>query len=629
MAETRHVDWVDAESNLDVYDAILFFPSNARLQKMLKMPLRFKDQALETAYVGHVKDVLLDWIQVMGFAGLWALQGLLGIYMIFVFNFEQPTIFDVEILCLWFLFTLIGCCRKRLAKCGERAVVFMALFLYTLACMSHPDTQAYLLSLVGQPHDDLAASSGDVHVTLSLLILVTMYQFHIRSTICWTVIPLAPTSYLICTLPMTESLSTSLGRHFAIAIGTLALNIVLFLGRCNTEILDRTEFVRIQQVGSSYVKEKVLRVTAERNVEPQMLGRSRLGDDLVSAPESHYSSLLFQPTGGDRQTQLKALIQTGMVEQWLLRPEQVACSFRESLGKGGFGQVFRGTCSGVEAAMKVLFAPSSQDGLGSVASELRILRKIRHANIVAFYGACILPHADQIILVEELVNGLKLSAVVGYKLPGAPQCQHLLSGACSGLAYLHTHQPPIVHSDLKPGNIMVERHLGAVRLIDFGLSRFHSSRLRGKTGTTRWQAPETLTAHVPDSSSDIYSFGCIAYYVKTGQIPYEGESGKRLELLRKALLEEGVDVPFIWPDPPVAMQDECKALCAMCVTIDPAQRARAADLLQCLAGWFPPDEPDHESPAERALREGIMLVTLPLEDQGSRAVDQAKRSWAL
>ncbi|KAE9408334.1 kinase-like protein, partial [Gymnopus androsaceus JB14] len=104
------------------------------------------------------------------------------------------------------------------------------------------------------------------------------------------------------------------------------------------------------------------------------------------------------------------------------------------------------------------------------------------------------------------------------------------------LEYLHSRNPPIVHGDLKGGNILVS-DLGQCRLADFGLAgmmsalqTLSSSTADGTRGSIRWMAPEFFTNSKPSTVTDMYALGCTIYeasnflYIMTGGPPFSGKS---------------------------------------------------------------------------------------------------------
>ncbi|KAG9018101.1 hypothetical protein FRB90_012290 [Tulasnella sp. 427] len=104
----------------------------------------------------------------------------------------------------------------------------------------------------------------------------------------------------------------------------------------------------------------------------------------------------------------------------------------------------------------------------------------------------------------------------------------LLSQLVDGLAYLHGLPTPIIHSNLKPSNILID-NAGSVKLVDVGVLNFLETssppdRLQGKLGNARWTAPEVLEGHARDKSSDVYSLGCVALLILNDQLPYGSES---------------------------------------------------------------------------------------------------------
>ncbi|KAG8937007.1 hypothetical protein FRC00_007293 [Tulasnella sp. 408] len=111
---------------------------------------------------------------------------------------------------------------------------------------------------------------------------------------------------------------------------------------------------------------------------------------------------------------------------------------------------------------------------------------------------------------------------------------HLVLQVASGVEYLHNLLPAIVHGDLKPDNIVVDKH-GIARIIDFGLSKAiedvtgpgtQSSSSRQGAGNVRWLAQELVTgvAQARSPSSDVYSFASVAFFIMTGELPFAHHS---------------------------------------------------------------------------------------------------------
>lgn len=103
----------------------------------------------------------------------------------------------------------------------------------------------------------------------------------------------------------------------------------------------------------------------------------------------------------------------------------------------------------------------------------------------------------------------------------------------TGVAYLHTLSPVVIHGDLKPDNIVVDKH-DVPRTIDFGLSKaleeesgsgFGSSSSHHGAGNSRWIAPEQVMegGSARSTNSDVYSFACVAFFIMTGEQPFGNE----------------------------------------------------------------------------------------------------------
>ncbi len=110
-----------------------------------------------------------------------------------------------------------------------------------------------------------------------------------------------------------------------------------------------------------------------------------------------------------------------------------------------------------------------------MANELRILRHVRHPNVVLFYGACLDVESGGLALVMELVLGECLDAFVDKLDRGGEatlSLHRVVLRLCRGLSYLHALNPVAIHGDLKPSSVMVGTHAIELRvkILDFGLS---------------------------------------------------------------------------------------------------------------------------------------------------------------
>eukprot|EP00931_Biecheleriopsis_adriatica_P002923 TRINITY_DN10410_c0_g1_i10.p1 TRINITY_DN10410_c0_g1~~TRINITY_DN10410_c0_g1_i10.p1 ORF type:complete len:637 (-),score=70.73 TRINITY_DN10410_c0_g1_i10:241-2151(-) len=630
---SRRSDAEEDDSILDCYAEIKFFPQNVRLQKFMQVPLRFKDHSLETSFLTEYHLSLRNMVEKVGLLGLIFTQILTVIYVAIYANVRDfgGTRRSLHFAAMWTFSTLLGLCRKQIGRMGEPAVLVLYVVFFTLAFAFSEYRQAVWW---GEPLD-IPLPSDSFSVLLACMMSVAAFMLDIRSRYCLAMVAAAPVIYLACTVSLPydpriqHNFEGLLDRKFTMAMSLGGLNVLLFAGRCNVETLRRVEFLRLYQLRRHLVQEKVMRVQAEHQAEEVSAKRAPTQEELSSltsnkCTESILSSAVFDPASGCVDLQLQAIAALAKREQWLIRPWQITCSFEETLGSGAQGQVFKGMYLNSPAAIKFTRQRKYEESLGAIATELRILRNIRHINIVSFYGACLLPQAREILLVEELVQGSTLSQTVMQSMADEQQCHHVLVGLCAGLAYLHSHHPPIVHADLKPDSIIVERPLYTTRIIDFGLSKYQRHRPTPRAGTLRWQAPETLKTHKATTGCDMYSTGLIAFYAIARRKPHEDVPREALKELLLTCLSEGVVRPLAWPEPPVVFQENCQAFCAKCLVFEPTERASAADLLKDIIGWPHPLSADDQY-AEEALMASMasskkFLKPTDFPDQGKQTL---------
>ena len=187
-------------------------------------------------------------------------------------------------------------------------------------------------------------------------------------------------------------------------------------------------------------------------------------------------------------------------------------------------------------ALKVL--PTNQaenpEALARFYREARAAAMLDHPNIADFYD---IHRANSIhFLVMEFIHGLDLDGLVQRIGPLSPgRAAEYIRQAASGLQ--HAHEAGLVHRDIKPGNLLVNR-TGTVKILDLGLVRISQSddgltkgqNFRYVLGTLDYQAPEqAVNSHDVDIRADIYSLGATLYFLLTGQPVFpEGTIAEKL-----------------------------------------------------------------------------------------------------
>jgi eukaryotic-like serine/threonine-protein kinase len=210
----------------------------------------------------------------------------------------------------------------------------------------------------------------------------------------------------------------------------------------------------------------------------------------------------------------------------------------ERLGSGGMGQVF--LCEHKlmrrRVAVKVLPTQKAADpsSLERFYREARAVAALDHPNIVRAYD---IDQDDNLhFLVMEYVDGASLQEMIRKTGPMDPtRACHYMYWSAIGLQ--HAHAQGLIHRDIKPGNILVDR-TGVVKILDLGLARFFNDDEDLLTkkydesvlGTADYLAPEqAVDSHTVDGRADIYSLGATFYFLLTGQPPFaEGTVAQKL-----------------------------------------------------------------------------------------------------
>jgi eukaryotic-like serine/threonine-protein kinase len=196
------------------------------------------------------------------------------------------------------------------------------------------------------------------------------------------------------------------------------------------------------------------------------------------------------------------------------------------LGQGGMGAVYRASDEHllIPVAVKENLFLTEEYGR-QFQREAHILAGLRHNNLPHVTDYFALEHQGQ-YLVMDFIEGEDLRQRME-RMGALPERETILIGICicDALTYLHTRRPPIVHRDIKPGNIKVTADGQAV-LVDFGLAKILQSGQATSTGaramTPGYSPPEQYGTARTDDRSDIYSLGATLYAALTGIIPEDG-----------------------------------------------------------------------------------------------------------
>ena len=265
----------------------------------------------------------------------------------------------------------------------------------------------------------------------------------------------------------------------------------------------------------------------------------------------------------------------------------------ERLGVGGMGQVF--LCEHKlmkrKVAVKVLPAAKSKDeaALQRFYREARAVAALNHPNIVHAYD---IDKFDGVhFLVMEYVDGSSLQDVIaryaGRKRHFDPvRAAHYVAQAAAGLQ--HAAALGLIHRDIKPGNLLLDRS-GIVKVLDLGLARFFDHRHDGLTerfddkcvlGTADYLAPEQVTNDKVDIRADIYGLGGTLYFLLTGSSPFP--DGTVAQKLVAAQTQKPKAVATFRPDVPAALVAVAERMMAK----NPADRYQTmGEVLDALAPW--------------------------------------------
>ncbi|XP_023638833.1 L-type lectin-domain containing receptor kinase V.7 isoform X2 [Capsella rubella] len=220
---------------------------------------------------------------------------------------------------------------------------------------------------------------------------------------------------------------------------------------------------------------------------------------------------------------------------------------KQLLGRGGFGQVYKGTLPGSNAEIAVKrTSHDSRQGMSEFLAEITTIGRLRHKNLVKLLGYC--RHKDNLYLVYDFMPNGSLEKYLNRSNTNENQERltweqrfKIIKDVATALLHLHQEWVQvIIHRDIKPANVLIDQDMNA-RLGDFGLAKLHDQGFDPQTsrvaGTFGYIAPEFLRTGRATTSTDVYAFGMVMLEVVCGRRLIERRAAENEEVLVDWILE--------------------------------------------------------------------------------------------
>lgn len=247
------------------------------------------------------------------------------------------------------------------------------------------------------------------------------------------------------------------------------------------------------------------------------------------------------------------------------------CRLEALIGRGGMGRVYRARHVALDRLVAVKLVDQSGNAAKSAAvlAEARAAAKLDDPHVVQVYEVGEDKGLPYIVL--QWVEGEGLDARVK-RMGGLAPAEALAIMRETMMGLRAAHAAGLVHCDVKPANILVDRR-GAVKLADFGIARQSGSTLSaGETvsGSFHFMAPEQALGSPPEPRADLYAAGSTWYYALTGQMLFPGPA---MDALMRHRDEAPPDVRRLRPE----VTEKNSALIRRLLAKDPAERPQSAD----------------------------------------------------
>jgi hypothetical protein len=267
--------------------------------------------------------------------------------------------------------------------------------------------------------------------------------------------------------------------------------------------------------------------------------------------------------------QLFPALQAALLGRYLLDHE---------LGRGGMGIVYLARDLALERPVAIKLLPPALARLpglrGRFLQEARTAARLSHPHIVPIHA--VEDHGEVVCFIMGYVPGETLAERVRAEGPlSTTTVSRIVQEVAWALAYAHQHG--VIHRDVKPENILLERGSGRALVTDFGIARVADqlpvTPAGDVMGTPRLVSPEQAAGEATDGRSDLYSLGVTAFFALTGRYPFEGDNAGQLLVQHLTL-----------PAPPVAslragVAPALAVAIDRCLAKDPSSRFASGEAL--------------------------------------------------
>ncbi|OWM81231.1 calcium/calmodulin-regulated receptor-like kinase 1 [Punica granatum] len=321
--------------------------------------------------------------------------------------------------------------------------------------------------------------------------------------------------------------------------------------------------------------------------------------------------------------------------------QKATCNFTTVIGQGAFGPVYKAQMStGEIVAVKVL-ATDSKQGEKEFQTEVMLLGRLHHRNLVNLVGYCAEKGQHMLIYVYMSKGSLASHLYSENKEPLNWDLRvYIALDVARGLEYLHDGAvPPVIHRDIKSSNILLDNSMRA-RVADFGLSREemvdkHAANVRGTFG---YLDPEYVSTRAFTKKSDVYSFGVLLFELIAGRTPQQGlleyvelaamnsEGKVGWEEIVDSRLEGVFDVQEL---------NEVAALAYKCINRLPRRRPSMRDIVQVLTRILKlrhsrkKNQGHHEKSLSAATAEEVSIDVDQLDGKGTPISNPHRREESM